>query len=329
MAVLACGQAPGPRHRVGLARDPHNAGISWFFLALTAHARTLARTPRPGGPAGKPVEEQSMKRAISLVLVSTLAGSALGQLSEIPDPGTLAHVDPDAINGGVAGPITVADINAAAGFTAITDLLALPSTAAPGVYNTNAFGNAIGFSGGVLSTIAPNGAFDAAAYEIRLAGTASRFGVSLGDWNGPVNINVFSGGVSQGSVNVDATGATSRFVELTGGTFDMVQVSVEAAGFAGGNYVMPDLWFEDAGPPACAPDLTTGAIQGQPGYGVPNGVLNNDDFFYYLAQFAAGNVAVADLTTGAIQGQPGYGVPNGIINNDDFFYYLGLFAAGC
>ncbi len=79
----------------------------------------------------------------------------------------------------------------------------------------------------------------------------------------------------------------------------------------------------------CKPDLTTGAIAGQPGYGTPNGVLNNDDFFYYLAQFAAGNLAVADLTTGAIAGQPGYGVPNGVLNNDDFFYYLAIFAAGC
>ncbi|MEZ6234983.1 MAG: GC-type dockerin domain-anchored protein [Phycisphaerales bacterium] len=87
--------------------------------------------------------------------------------------------------------------------------------------------------------------------------------------------------------------------------------------------------FMLAGGPTCEPDLTTGAIAGLPGYGVPNGVLNNDDFFYYLAQFAAGNVAVADLTTGAIAGQPGYGVPNGVINNDDFFYYLAIFAAGC
>ncbi|MEZ6235697.1 MAG: GC-type dockerin domain-anchored protein [Phycisphaerales bacterium] len=81
--------------------------------------------------------------------------------------------------------------------------------------------------------------------------------------------------------------------------------------------------------PACRPDLTTGAVQGQPGYGVPNGVLNNDDFFYYLAQFAAGNLAVADLTAGAVSGQPGYGVPNGTLNNDDFFYYLTTFAEGC
>jgi len=80
---------------------------------------------------------------------------------------------------------------------------------------------------------------------------------------------------------------------------------------------------------SCRPDLTTTAIPGTPGYGVPNGVLNNDDFFYYLSQFSAGNVAVADLTTGAIPGQPGFGVPNGVINNDDFFYYLSIFAAGC
>ncbi|MEZ6235579.1 MAG: NF038122 family metalloprotease [Phycisphaerales bacterium] len=79
----------------------------------------------------------------------------------------------------------------------------------------------------------------------------------------------------------------------------------------------------------CPPDLTTGAVQGLPGYGVPNGILNNDDFFYYLAQFAAGNLVVADLTTGAVAGQPGYGVPNGVLNNDDFFYYLAIFAAGC
>ena len=81
--------------------------------------------------------------------------------------------------------------------------------------------------------------------------------------------------------------------------------------------------------PLCRPDLTTGAIPGSPGYGTPNGALNNEDFFYYLAQFAAGNLAAADLTTGAIPGSPGYGIPNGILNNDDFFYYLNIFAAGC
>ena len=79
----------------------------------------------------------------------------------------------------------------------------------------------------------------------------------------------------------------------------------------------------------CKPDLTTGAVPGQPGYGVPNGILNNDDFFYSPAEFSAGTVAVCDLTTCAVPGTPGYGVPNGVLNNDDFFYYLTLFSAGC
>lgn len=47
-------------------------------------------------------------------------------------------------------------------------------------------------------------------------------------------------------------------------------------------------WANAGGPPVCEPDITTGAVPGQPGYGVPNGVLNNEDFFYYLAIFAAG-----------------------------------------
>ncbi len=89
------------------------------------------------------------------------------------------------------------------------------------------------------------------------------------------------------------------------------------------------LWRPVACATCCRPDLTAGAIPGSPGYGVPNGVLNNDDFFYFLSQFAAGNLAVCDLTTFAVPGQPGYGVPNGSVTNDDFFYYLGLFAAGC
>ena len=111
-------------------------------------------------------------------------------------------------------------------------------------------------------------------------------------------------------------------------TLDLITGTANLVGSMGSGNVLGLVWVPDAGP-ACEPDLTTGAVAGQPGYGVPNGVLNNDDFFYYLAQFAAGNLAVADLTTGAVPGQPGYGVPNGVLNNDDFFYYLAIFAAGC
>ncbi|MEZ6234232.1 MAG: GC-type dockerin domain-anchored protein [Phycisphaerales bacterium] len=95
---------------------------------------------------------------------------------------------------------------------------------------------------------------------------------------------------------------------------------------------------EFQGTTPCAADLTTSAIPGSPGYGVPNGILNNDDFFYYLNIFSSslgcnpGGTpcnSPPDLTTTAIPGTPGYGIPDGFLQNDDFFYYLAIFAAGC
>ncbi|MCB9840149.1 MAG: right-handed parallel beta-helix repeat-containing protein [Phycisphaeraceae bacterium] len=115
--------------------------------------------------------------------------------------------------------------------------------------------------------------------------------------------------------------ALARFIDDPGAP------NVGLPGGAGGSAIVDMGAYERQTP--CQPDLTTGAVPGQPGYGVPNGVLNNDDFFYFLAQFAAGNAAVCDLTTGAVPGQPGYGVPNGAVTNDDFFYYLTIFSAGC
>lgn len=82
-------------------------------------------------------------------------------------------------------------------------------------------------------------------------------------------------------------------------------------------------------PPHCWADLTTTALPGTTGYATPDGVLNNDDFFYFLGAFAAGNLLHADITTTALPGAPGYGTPDGLITNDDFFFYLSLFAAGC
>lgn len=38
----------------------------------------------------------------------------------------------------------------------------------------------------------------------------------------------------------------------------------------------------------CIPDFTTTAIPGSPGYGLPNGVVTNDDFFYCLVLFSQG-----------------------------------------
>ncbi len=90
----------------------------------------------------------------------------------------------------------------------------------------------------------------------------------------------------------------------------------------------------------CAPDLTTSGavVPGQVGFGLPDGVVNNDDFFYLLTLIsfhytcAPGTCPTPpDLTTtgAAAPGHPGFGVPDGTFNNDDFFYFLTVFAAGC
>jgi len=65
----------------------------------------------------------------------------------------------------------------------------------------------------------------------------------------------------------------------------------------------------------CPADLTG------PDAGVPDGVVDANDFFFYLNLFAAGDSA-ADLTGNG-------GAPDGVIDANDFFAYLGLFTQGC
>lgn len=85
----------------------------------------------------------------------------------------------------------------------------------------------------------------------------------------------------------------------------------------------------------CPADLTSSALFGHVSAGVPDGLVNGDDFFYYLTLYAAGLpcpfcVEPPDLTTAGTQaGQPGYGAPDGVLSTDDFFYFLHLFAQGC
>ncbi|MCA9287996.1 MAG: hypothetical protein KDA05_05395 [Phycisphaerales bacterium] len=98
--------------------------------------------------------------------------------------------------------------------------------------------------------------------------------------------------------------------------------------------------YQPPGFGTCLADLTTGAIPGVPGYGVPNGVLNSDDIMYYLTLFS-GEIGCGvgpglsrcssppDMTATAVPGTPGYGILDGFLSGDDFFYFLNLFAAGC
>ncbi|MBX3365075.1 MAG: hypothetical protein KF866_09945 [Phycisphaeraceae bacterium] len=80
---------------------------------------------------------------------------------------------------------------------------------------------------------------------------------------------------------------------------------------------------------ACRADLTGSSDPNDPAYGLPDGVVDSADFFYFLDQFAAGNVTVADFTGSSDPADPSYGVPDGVLDSADFFFFLDLFVAGC
>lgn len=78
----------------------------------------------------------------------------------------------------------------------------------------------------------------------------------------------------------------------------------------------------------CPADLTGSVDPNSPDYGVPDGIVDGNDFFFYLGLFGAGDSA-ADLTGSIDPNSPDYGVPDGNLDGNDFFFYLGLFAGPC
>ncbi len=86
--------------------------------------------------------------------------------------------------------------------------------------------------------------------------------------------------------------------------------------------------FEDRGL-FCRGDLTGSSNSGDGSYGVPDGDVDGDDFFYYLDQFSSDSLAEADMTGSSDPDSSEYGLPDLIIDSNDFFYYLDMFVMGC
>ncbi len=113
------------------------------------------------------------------------------------------------------------------------------------------------------------------------------------------------------------SGPPIRSVVINGGAETFAQVYLDGIALVVG------------GDAACPADLSGSSDPNDPAYGAPDGFVDAADFFYYLDQFAAANLAVADVTGSADPNDPAYGVPDGLIDAADFFYYLDLFVAGC
>ena len=181
------------------------------------------------------------------VLLTPLASA---QIVEIPAMTVLnSWIDMDNVAGG-AGPTTLADVNAA-GTAPGGNILGfdmLPGTAAQGTYNFQPDrGNALGYLGGQLSIIAPPaGSFDAIQFlGIDLGMASTQFGFSTGDWSGPINADLFSGGGLVGTIAMDFAGSPEpHFLEMQGGgTFDRVEITCWPQ-YTGANWVTPDLYVQ-------------------------------------------------------------------------------------
>lgn len=80
--------------------------------------------------------------------------------------------------------------------------------------------------------------------------------------------------------------------------------------------------------PPCPADLTTTSDPNSSGYGLPDGQIDAQDFFFYLDLLTSGDNQ-ADLTGSSDPNAPDYGAPDGTIDAADLFFYLDQFVIGC
>ena len=190
-------------------------------------------------------------------LTSILSRAALVALSSLPIQAqavteipamTVSASQIDMDNVGPAGLTTLAAINAGGtnGGATLANIVLTPSTAALGVYDTNPQGRALGFLQGQLALIDVGGTFDAFDARFDLGGPSTEFGLGIGDWVSTMTMDFYLGGtlvLSRNSSSYSASLGLVKYYQMTGGTFDRVDVR---ASTAAGNWVVTELWIEAA-----------------------------------------------------------------------------------
>ncbi len=90
----------------------------------------------------------------------------------------------------------------------------------------------------------------------------------------------------------------------------------------------PDLTITAAIRAVCPADMTTSADPNDPGYGVPDGVVDVNDYAYFQALWDLADPRT-DLTSSADPDDPAYAIPDGNVDLDDMFFFLDRFNEGC
>lgn len=85
---------------------------------------------------------------------------------------------------------------------------------------------------------------------------------------------------------------------------------------------------EEAYNPGCPPDMTGSSDPRNPAYGVPDGVTDIEDLFYFFDGFSDGDPTRADLTTSSDPQHPAFGIPDGLVNDADLEYMLAAVSTG-
>ncbi|MCC6284660.1 MAG: S8 family serine peptidase [Phycisphaerales bacterium] len=78
----------------------------------------------------------------------------------------------------------------------------------------------------------------------------------------------------------------------------------------------------------CEADFSGSADPASPGYGVPDGVIDASDLFFFL-DLVERQDPRADFTGTVDPARPEYGVPDGVVDASDLFYFLDRFLEGC
>lgn len=193
------------------------------------------------------MESSALRVAFALLPVLCAASSLSAQTKvvEIPQM-TVPHSVIDMDKVGPAGPVTIGQVNRAGSGKggSLAELLFTPSTAAQGVYNTNAtLGRALARTTGGgcdLILVDPSGAFGAFNARIELAVPSLEFGIAIADWVSTMILDFYLAGnpMLTGFTTSTYGSAATKYFQMSNGLFDRVDVR---ASTTGGNWCIPEI----------------------------------------------------------------------------------------